>query len=34
MVAATAPGTEAKLVVIRDGKEETLTVRFGTLTPK
>ena len=27
MVAATAPGTEVKLGVIRDGKEETLTVR-------
>ncbi len=34
MVAATAPGTETKLVVIRDGKEETLTVRVGTLTPQ
>jgi len=34
MVAATAPGTEAKLVVIRNGKEETLTVTVVKLTPE
>ena len=32
MVAATAPGTEVKLGIIRSGKEETLTVRVGKLT--
>ena len=29
MVAATAPDTEVKLVIIRNGKEETLTARLG-----
>jgi serine protease Do len=31
MVAQTAPGTRANLKVIRDGKEETLTVKVGEL---
>ena len=34
MVAATAPNTEVKLGIIREGKEETLTVRVGKLTPQ
>jgi serine protease Do len=32
MVAATAPGTEVKLGILRNGKKETLTVRVGKLT--
>ena len=31
-VALTPPGTEVKLVVIRDGKKKNLTVTLGTLT--
>jgi serine protease Do len=31
MAAQTRPGTEAKLKVIRDGKEQTMTVRMGEL---
>jgi serine protease Do len=34
MVAATAPGTQVKMGIIRDGKEETLSVRVGKLTPE
>ena len=34
MVAATAPGTEVKVGILRNGKEETLTLRVGTLTPQ
>ena len=34
MVAATAPDTEVKLGIVRSGKEETLTVRVGKLTPE
>jgi serine protease Do len=33
-VAATAPGTKADLVVVRDGKEKTFTVTVGKLTPE
>jgi serine protease Do len=33
-VAATAPGTKADLVVLRDGKEKTFTVTIGKLTPE
>jgi serine protease Do len=33
-VAATAPGTNAELVVVRDGKEKTFTVTIGKLTPE
>jgi len=33
-VAATAPGTKAELTVLRDGKEKTLTVTIGKLTPE
>ena len=32
MVAASAPGTEVKLGILRNGKKETLTVRVGKLT--
>ncbi len=32
LVAATAPGTKAKLSVIRDGKEKTIPVKVGELT--
>jgi len=31
MVAATAPGTKADVVVLRDGKKKTLTVKIGEL---
>ena len=34
MVGATAPGKEVKLVVIRDGKEETLRVTVAKMTPQ
>ncbi|MGO8704694.1 MAG: Do family serine endopeptidase [Candidatus Brocadiia bacterium] len=34
MVAATAPDTEVKVGIIRGGKQETLTLRVGTLTPQ
>jgi len=34
MVAATAPDTEVKLDIVRGGKEETLTLRVGILTPQ
>jgi serine protease Do len=34
MVAATAPGKEVKLVVIRSGKEEALTMRVAKMTPE
>ena len=34
MVAATAPDSEVKLGIVRGGKEETLTVRVGKLTPQ
>lgn len=33
-VAATAPGTKADVTIIRDGKERTLTVTVGKLTPE
>lgn len=33
-VAATAPGTRADLVIWRDGKERTITVTVGRLTPE
>ena len=32
LVAATAPGTKADVVVLRDGKEKTIRVTVGTLT--
>jgi serine protease Do len=32
LVAATAPGAKAEVVVLRDGKEKTLRVSIGTLT--
>ena len=34
MVAATAPDTEVKVGILRNGKQETLTLRVGTLTPQ
>jgi serine protease Do len=34
MVAATAPGTKAKVQVMRDGKEKSLNVDIGKLTPE
>ena len=34
MVAATAPDTEVKVGIIRGGKEETVTLRVGKLTPQ
>jgi serine protease Do len=33
-VASTAPGTKAKMVVVRDGKRITITVEIGELTPE
>jgi serine protease Do len=32
LVAATVPGTKVKMEILRDGKEETLTAKIGTLT--
>jgi serine protease Do len=34
MVAVTAPGSDVKVEIIRDGKEKTLTVTAGKLTPE
>src|SRR5258706_5215762 len=34
MVAATAPGGRVDIVVVRDGKEKTMTAKIGELTPE